>query len=380
MSWRPRTQRVWDLPVRLFHWSLVAAVATAWLTAGHPRHADLHLFAGWSAAALLAFRVIWAVWGTQHARFQMLAVPWTRVKEHVAGLVRGDAPRSTGHNPLAAWATLVVLGLLAGVAVTGVLVEGGEEQRGILAGALSIPAGLVAHEVHEALAWGLLAWVAVHLAGVAKESLRVRENLPAAMIDGKKAGEGVPAAVGEVSTVRVASAVGVPLRGGVAAGMLALGAVGGTAWWTTPAAKAPELARSEAWEAECGSCHLAFHPSLLPARSWERMLTEQDRHFGEDLFLDPETVATLRDYARANAADRGATETAVRIADAVPAGEAPQRIVELPFWEARHEGLTPEDLQAAGGKLGCGKCHGDAAGGAFDDRAIAIPTIEGGRS
>ncbi len=58
------------------------------------------------------------------------------------------------------------------------------------------------------------------------------------------------------------------------------------------------------YQSECGACHFAYLPGLLPARSWEALLKKPDEHFGETLSLDPETLRHIRDYLSANAGDR----------------------------------------------------------------------------
>src|SRR6185503_9998861 len=58
------------------------------------------------------------------------------------------------------------------------------------------------------------------------------------------------------------------------------------------------------YQSECGSCHFAYLPGLLPARSWEALLKKPNEHFGETLSLDPDTLQHIRDYLTANAGDR----------------------------------------------------------------------------
>ncbi|HEY0635561.1 MAG TPA: cytochrome b/b6 domain-containing protein, partial [Gammaproteobacteria bacterium] len=70
---RGNSVRVWDLPLRLFHWLLVAMFALAWWSKGHAQHLDLHLFAGYTIMALLLFRLAWGFTGTHHARFRSFA-------------------------------------------------------------------------------------------------------------------------------------------------------------------------------------------------------------------------------------------------------------------------------------------------------------------
>ncbi|MGE0386069.1 MAG: cytochrome b/b6 domain-containing protein [Gammaproteobacteria bacterium] len=167
---------VWDLPVRLFHWLLVACFAGAWLTSESERWRDVHAMLGYTLLGLIAFRVAWGFAGTRYARFsQFLAGP-AAVRDYLFGLVRGSGAHHIGHNPAGAVAIVLLLGL-------GVLVG--------LSGWATFNdlGGDFVEEVHEVLASGMLAVVVVHVAGVAASSLLHRENLVRAMVDGHKQGE-----------------------------------------------------------------------------------------------------------------------------------------------------------------------------------------------
>lgn len=364
-----RPTLIWDLPVRVVHLGLIAGVGAAWLTAGSDRLLAIHTFAGHAVFFLLLFRIAWGFVGSAHARWRTWLFPWRAVVEHARALRRGDAPRSVGHNPIASWVMLAGIALLLGVSLTGAVTLIGAEQQGPLRGLFTVDTGMRARVVHEVLAWGVLGFVAAHLAGVLKESLRVREALPVSMITGRKHAEG--------GAVR-------PFRG-VGVALLLAGALGAFVyfqgwWWSTP--ERPWLpftpvamADDAEWREECGGCHLAFHPALLPARSWERMMDEQAAHFGDDLALDPEATARIRAFLVTHAAEADATEWAWQIARDVPAAEAPQRVTDLEWWEAEHADVPPEVWKhpdVAEG-LRCDACHADAEPGSFEDGAMHIP-------
>jgi hypothetical protein len=142
----------------------------------------------------------------------------------------------------------------------------------------------------------------------------------------------------------------------------------------------PVLPDDPLWREECGSCHLAYHPSLLPARSWARLLAGQESHFGEDLMLEPETVEALRGFLTANGAETLPTEAAWMMLRSVPADEAPLRISATPYWKAKHGGIDAAVFERApvNTPANCGACHADADAGTFEDAAMDIPEPEGG--
>jgi cytochrome b len=363
---------VWDLPTRIFHWLLAAAFLVEWLTQDDARYLDFHVFCGYLIGGLIAFRVIWGFVGTRWARFSSFAFGPFAALRYLRDLLHRRQAHFVGHNPAGSWAIFILLTLGALSVLSGVAALGGEKQQGPLRGLLTFAQGDALREVHEVLAWTMLVVVATHLLGVVVSSLSDRENLPAAMIRGRKR-----AAATEQS---------VSLAGNAAIAMLVVLA-GFAAWYFRGYFKAtrdvpylpfvgPALATDGQWQHECGSCHLAFHPSLLPARSWQAMLEQQD-HFGEDLALDAGVAASLSSYARAHSAEHAETAAAWKIASRTPAESAPLRITETPYWKVRHADVTDADWQRVK-KIECAGCHLDAELGTFEPGAIHIGKVSGG--
>ena len=112
------TVKVWDPVVRLFHWSLVASFAVAWLTADE--WDDLHEWAGYAAAALIGFRLIWGVVGPRYARFSQFMRSPGAVAAYLRATFVGREPRYLGHNPAG---SLMILGLILARLIMGPMVE-----------------------------------------------------------------------------------------------------------------------------------------------------------------------------------------------------------------------------------------------------------------
>ena len=164
---------VWDAPVRVFHWLLVLSFAGAWLTAESERWRMVHVTLGYTMAGLVAFRVLWGLFGTRHARFTDFVRGPAAVAAYLKSLLRGRPEHHAGHNPAGALAIVALLLLAIAVPATGWALFndlGGEWLE----------------NVHEGVANAMLALVAVHVAAVAIGSWLHRENLVAAMITGRK--------------------------------------------------------------------------------------------------------------------------------------------------------------------------------------------------
>ena len=120
---------------------------------------------------------------------------------------------------------------------------------------------------------------------------------------------------------------------------------------------------------ECGSCHLAFAPSMLPARSWQRMMGDLKNHFGDDASLDPQVAARITDYLVANAADNAGQRRGEKLVRGLAADAAPLRISELPKWVREHRKVPDwewrhKDVRT---RANCVACHADAERGYYDD-------------
>ena len=173
---RASTVKVWDPLLRLFHWSLAACVLGAFLV---EEGDTAHQILGYTAMGLVAFRLLWGVVGPRHARFGDFVRGPRAVAAYLRQRIAGTSRRRLGHNPAAA---VMILLLLAGVAAVGV--TGWMQTLHAFWGA-----GWV-EELHESLAWGLLAFVAAHVLAAIVESVHYRENLVAAMVHGRKRAPG----------------------------------------------------------------------------------------------------------------------------------------------------------------------------------------------
>jgi cytochrome b len=177
-----RLVRVWDLPTRLFHWSLVVLVAAAWFTGeGEGGTAVIHRYSGEVIAGLIVFRAVWGFIGGEHARFSDFAAGPSVVVAHVRDLFSKAPGRALGHNPLGGIAVFLLLLNVAGLVFTG-LFSGGEGNSGPFAGLW----GLQLSDAHETLFRVLQVLTVVHVLGVVVESWKAKDTLVPAMITGMK--------------------------------------------------------------------------------------------------------------------------------------------------------------------------------------------------
>lgn len=364
---------IWDLPTRIFHWLLLSSFLIAWLTYEDNRFLFVHVYGGYVFFSLLVFRFIWGVVGSHHARFHTFAHDWDSVSEYLKGLLTGQATRYIGHNPIGGWAIFLMLALGVIISVTGMLTLGGEEGHGPLRGLVSFGVGIKSHEIHEILAWVMLGMIAVHLAGVFVESLYHKENLIWSMITGRK-----ETAAGELS-VRGHHLLGLSIVAivFVSAFYYFHGYLVETADNLYQPYRGPDLPTNALWIDECGDCHFAFHPSLLPKRSWKKIFETQHDHFGEDLDLDQETVQKLLAFHLKYAAESELSEPARRILYDTPPNETPLRITETHYWVKKHGDIKDVywKSEKVRTKSNCPACHLDAKRGTYEDSDMRLPDL-----
>lgn len=167
---------VWDLPVRVFHWLLALSFAGAFLTAESERMRDVHVALGYTFMGLIAFRLLWGVIGSRHARFASFACGPKAVFAYLASLARRRPIHHAGHNPAGGWAIFAILALGIATAASGYAVY-------------TDAGGRWMESLHEGSANFLLALAIVHVVAVVISSVLHRENLVRAMITGFKAGD-----------------------------------------------------------------------------------------------------------------------------------------------------------------------------------------------
>ena len=174
---------VWDLPLRLFHWGLAAAVVTNVVTANIGRM-DLHERSGLTVLGLVAFRIVWGFVGGHHAIFaNFVRMPWT-VLAWLRAPTDRDAPRQAGHSPLAALSVLGLLAITGFMAVTGMFSTDGILFDGPLAH-LAPDRSAEITKIHHLAKLALIALVILHLAAILVYKFGKKVNLTLAMVSGR---------------------------------------------------------------------------------------------------------------------------------------------------------------------------------------------------
>ena len=178
--------RVWDLPVRLVHWSFVALIPALWWTAENERF-QLHGTLGLVMLALVVFRILWGIFGSTTARFSGFVRGPGAIRRYLAGLRSGIAAPIVGHNPLGALSVMALLGLLALQVGLGVFAQdSGADFFGPLNSLVGWDTAKALSEAHGFVFNLILALVAIHIAAILYYRFIKRDNLVSPMITGRR--------------------------------------------------------------------------------------------------------------------------------------------------------------------------------------------------
>lgn len=125
------------------------------------------------------------------------------------------------------------------------------------------------------------------------------------------------------------------------------------------------------YKQECAACHMAYLPGLLPARSWGRIMSGLDKHYGSDASLDAASVQQISRWLQTEAGSYK------RVAEAPPE----DRITRSAWFVSKHRKFGPQVWQHAAVKsaANCAACHSGAATGDFDDDGVTLPAGLGTR-
>ncbi len=186
--------KVWDLFIRVFHWTLVLGFATAFVS-GEVHASTIHVLVGYALCVLLVARVYWGFKGGEYARFRSFIFPISETIAYTRSMFKGHPKHYFGHNPAGALMVFALLGLLALIFVTGLVTLSVIDFEGpllFLANRVSDETSYAFRHLHEFLPIVGLVLVSLHILGVAVGSIQHNENLVRAMLTGKKQPQSPP--------------------------------------------------------------------------------------------------------------------------------------------------------------------------------------------
>lgn len=131
---------------------------------------------------------------------------------------------------------------------------------------------------------------------------------------------------------------------------------------------------NESYQKSCGTCHFAYPPGLLPARSWLKIIDGPNAHPGGDFAMEARVKAEVKSFLVKNSAEKGHAKRAKKILASL-GGETPVRISEIAYIKDKHRKVTPDVFarKTIGSRANCIACHKGAENGIFDDDDVVVP-------
>ncbi|MDX9714959.1 MAG: cytochrome b/b6 domain-containing protein [Dissulfurispiraceae bacterium] len=372
--------KVWNIQIRIFHWVFAVLIGYALVSSGITEYFGLrllhtdpllasHIAAGTAVFALTIFRIYWGFKGSRYSRFSALILEPYELARYIKAVFKKERLFYTGHNPAASWFGVATIGLSLIIFISGLAVYGIDEDRGLLgflhtdyhmySGALKL--------VHGFNAMLLLIAIVIHVSGVALETARHGPDTAKSMLTGSK-----QAALNE--ELRVSSS---RTKAGLLSIILVLAPfiAAITVYASINAYEPDETAIPEVYKEECASCHMAYTPNMLPARSWRAMMANLEDHFGEDATIEGAEKAEIEDYLTAGAAEKSLQEFSIKFSASIRSDKAPLSATEIGYWKRKHDLIKPEvyKRESIKSKANCAACHKWAERGSYEDNDIRIP-------
>lgn len=179
--------KIWDLPVRIFHWLLVLTLIAAYVTNSlGVSYFKYHVWCGYTVIVLVCFRILWGFVGTYHSRFTSFVRDPVTTFKYAINYFKRHTSHYAGHNPLGAVMVVVLLVGLLAQAVSGLFANDEIFNLGPLYGYVSNELSLSLTSLHRQLFYWIMGAVALHIIAVLVHVFFKRENIIKAMFTGKK--------------------------------------------------------------------------------------------------------------------------------------------------------------------------------------------------
>ncbi len=181
--------KVWDLPVRVSHWLLVAVIVFQFLSTKVLDDTILantmqwHFYSGYTCLAIVIFRICWGVLGTYYAKFSQFLLSPIKTIQYLRGVGRQEY---IGHNPLGAYSVIALLSVVLTQAISGLFTTDDIFNDGPYFGVLDNNWQQVANFIHHKLYYLLVAFIVFHIGAIIFYKLKRKQSLTKAMITGRK--------------------------------------------------------------------------------------------------------------------------------------------------------------------------------------------------
>jgi cytochrome b len=363
---------VWPISTRIIHWMMASSFTLAFFTSFHENMLHNHVAFGFIFLVIIIYRIIWGVIGPQYATFNTFKLKPSQLKHYFAEKVQNRWRKiPAGHNPASSWFTVWALGVGAVIVISGLLLYGIQEAKGFFRFLNHdyVQYMDMVNSIHQYASYLFSFWVLLHISGVMVEQFWHKTGMVFAMVSGYKKTEGKDTKVKQklsfFSYMMIFMAIATYFF------------IVSSNYNFLTLQKYTNIDYEEihpAFYHECGDCHVAYPPYLLPKKSWKRVMGALDNHFGDEITeanITKSQQESILNFLVQNAAETSKREAAIKVMDSL-GKRRPKAITKTPYWRETHKDI-PKSVykqKKIKDKSNCVACHKDFKYGNLDDMNI----------
>ena len=372
MNRKPDKVYVWGLSSRIVHWMFALSFISAFITSFYEEKLHSHVALGFIFLVMIIYRIIWGFIGPRYATFNTFKLRPSELKHYFVEKIQNRWRKiPAGHNPASSWYTIWALGMGLIIVVSGLLLYGIQEAKGVLSylnDDYTSYIGLL-DMIHRYTSYLFVVWVCIHIVGVLIEQFWHKTNMVFAMITGYKKTEGEDAVVSKTllffAFFMIFFAIGTYFF------------IISSNYNFLTTQKYTNIDYEELhplYYHKCGDCHKPYPPYLLPKKSWEKIMLTLDNHRGEKITeanITKSQQKSILKFLMDNSAESSTREASVKMMSSL--GERrPKSITKTPYWRETHKDIPRSvyKTKEVRDKSNCFACHKDIEYGNLDDMNI----------
>lgn len=342
---------IWSKITRYFHWILVVCIAVTFISSYFENAFLIHISFGVIAGGLLTFRLLWGFIGPFYAQFRNFDFSFKDLFFYFTKLFK-DKKTYIGHNPAASWATILLILFGFFCTVSGVVLLGSQEDRGIFT---FFPSSMtpLALQVH-IFSKNIVGVVAIiHIIGALLEHFWHKSDTVTSMIHGYKNIDAPATKVTKFQNYLGTFAIIFSLFVGLFSYFFPQTSIMTKNYHQIEYAKDnPTFAK------ECSECHNLYSPTFMTKKMWEIALEDPKKHFKKDLNEDVPNFTSIKKYILMNSAETSDTEISRGIIKSTE-GKVKYRITKTRYWRDLHKQIPREIYKhpLIKTKSNCIACH-----------------------
>ncbi|MAC82760.1 MAG: hypothetical protein CL624_01360 [Arcobacter sp.] len=360
---------IWSIPTRVFHWLFVGFILLAFISADEDRLLNYHAIIGYAILILLAFRLIWGIFGPKYSRFKDFPMSMKSIKEFQENILNTNQ-KFIGHNPIASYVMIGMFITVFIIILTGALTLGIQEGKGVFSYLNSsfFKEMELFESLHELFATCLILLIVAHLGGILFDKIfhGKHETLNSIFNGFKKTKEK------EIIKLNIYQKIIAFIFLIIFIGFLVFNLLQPKNILVASSYKSTYYEQhNELFVSECAACHTLYPPNLLPKRSWIKLMSDLENHFGDDASLEKEDYSLILSFLVENSAETSTMEASVKILDSIKNKDI-IAISQTIFWKKRHNEIDSsifEDNKIKS-KANCKACHTDIEKGLIEDENI----------